>query len=459
MNKFRNTALSLLITALTAATVTGCSSLPFINDGKTDDASSSIASEEDEEENSASETDASDTSASETAGSTDSDTEIDGREMTSDELSSIEEDMNTIRYNGFLTAEFDNVENIWWDDVLYNGADITGSDIDHDKLVTSYIKGAGLSEDDLWGDVEYINPSDLEKFVHDTTGMYYEDVKHPISWSYLKDLDVYVAQRSDTNYSRVKCLSGTVEGNRYSIKYITDAWEQDNAEYSEDETDSTVYRVIMDKTSNGYRFISNEWSPKGDKSEAIKEIYDGLIKKYADAVSARQNLKSLRDSNCSELCAGVYSDGDPMDIIGYYFGDIDGDGIDELFIGANSSDGDKVIFDAYHIHKGSWSRLFISSDDTKYYLTKDGTIYEETYSENGNESVLKNKLSGSYKFVYPVSGALHDMDGAEKWIYSDDGYPYDDDSKEITQDQFESYRKKARESYIKINYTPLSAIK
>ncbi len=379
-------------------------------------------------------------------------------ELSERELQTIEDDLNSIKYNGFVTAEFDSVENIWWDDVLYNGAGITDQKNDYDTVMAAFLKING--EDDLFGDITYISSENLEKYVEDTTGKSYSLMNHPIEWLYLDDLDLYVSQHGDTNYTRIKCLSGTKEGSQYVIEYVLGDF--DDPLYGL-EPGETKYELVLDKSEDGYRFISNLWNPEDDQDVAIKEIYDQIIKKYADAVSERQDAETLRANNLSEKCANIYDNagpsGNPMNVIGYYLTDIDGDGIDELFIGANNDKYTDMIYDAYSIHRGSWTRLFMSYDDTKYYLSKDGTVYCES-SYDDSSSITHYEIYGSYKFTTPIDSVVHRGKGAEeKWLYSDNGYYYDDNAEVITKDEYYSYQKKARASYLKFRYVPLSEFK
>ena len=376
-------------------------------------------------------------------------------ELTEKELQSIEDDLNDVKFNGFMTAEFDSVENIWWDDVLYNGAGIKDQKIDHETVMNEYLKK--YDEEELYGDLTYISSENLEKYVEFTTGKEYSSMNHPIEWTYLDDLDVYVSQHGDTNYTRIKCLSGTKEGSHYIIEYVLGGF--DDSEY-EPEPNETKYELVMDKTDDGYRFISNLWNPEEGQEAAIKEIYDGIIEKYANAVSERQDAETLRSNNLSEQCANIYSNagasGNPMNVIGYYLTDIDGDGIDELLIGANNDKYTDMIYDAYSIHRGTWTRIFMSYDDTKYYLSKDGTIYCEISYDDGN-SITHYKIDGSYKFTTPIDNVVHRGKGSEeKWLYSDKGFYNDDKAEAITKDEYNAYQKKARGSYLKFRYVTFS---
>ncbi len=456
----------LIITVITMiGMITGCELTDLLKTNKSDDRIESEADDEDERDSkedkdtdeSAAAAEESE-NASETAALEEENSTGETEELSDKELQSIEDDLNDMKFNGFMTAEFDSIENIWWDDVLYNGAGIEDQKIDHDTVMNEYLKM--YDEDELFGDMTYISSENLEKYVELTTGKAYSTMNHPINWTYLKDLDVYVSQHGDTNYTHVKCLSGTKNGSHYIIEYVLEDFE----EYTyEPEPGEIKYELVMDKTDEGYRFISNVWKPDEGQDAAIKEIYKGIIEKYASAVSEQQDAETLRSNNMSEQCANIYNNagasGNPMNVIGYYFTDIDGDGIDELFIGANNDKYTDMIYDAYSIHRGTWTRLFMSDDDTKYYLSKDGTIYCEASSDDSS-SITHYKIYGSYKFTTPIDNVVHSKTGSEeKWLYSDKGYYYDENAEVITKEEYNSYQKKARASYMKFKYTTFSEYK
>ena len=466
MHKKILSRLGLIITATTMiGMITGCELTDILKADKSDDRIESEADDENDHDSKDEKDSSDDTAAVEESDSTSetSASEVENstgetEELSEKELQSIEDDLNDIKFNGFMTAEFDSAENIWWDEVLYNGAGIKDQKIDHDTVMNEYLKM--YDEDELFGDMTYISSENLKKYVEFTTGKEYSSMNHPIQWTYLKNLDVYVNQHGDTNYTHVKCLSGTKDGSHYVIEYVLGDFG--DSEY-EPEPGEIKYELVMDKTDDGYKFISNVWNPEEGQETAIKEIYDGIIEKYANAVAEMQDSETLRSNNLSAQCASVYNNagasGNPMNVIGYYLTDIDGDGIDELLIGANNDKYTDMIYDAYSIHRGTWTRLFMSDDDSKYYLSKDGTVYCES-SYDDSSSITHYEIYGSYKFSTPIDNVVHRENGAEEqWLYSDNGYYYDDNAEVITKDEYNSYQKKARASYMKFRYTTFSEYK
>ncbi|MBQ8947136.1 MAG: hypothetical protein IJ058_10025 [Lachnospiraceae bacterium] len=361
------------------------------------------------------------------------------RELTAAELSAFEEDFNSSRYNGFLVMEFKAPQEIWWDEVFYNGAGINTGKYDYDTVEKAYVEATG--EDDLFGSLTYFTSEEMEKYVEDTTGLDYSSMKHPLEWEYLNDLDLYVLQHGDTNFSPIKFISGTVKGDRYSLKYSN--------EFSS--SDENVFEAVFDKTDTGYRMVSNLWAPETGREAGIKEIYDRIILKYVSAVSNRWDEEQLKSINISERCAGEYGSGDPLETIGYYFLDVDKDGIDELFFGANHTE-PEPIYEVYSILNGSWTREFMSYDETLYYLSDDDTFYVKEKLDEG-EQLVHMKLNGAYKFPRTIDTVRF---ADNMWQSSTDDFWKD--IRDISQKEYDDYCANAESSFVNIKYTPLAEV-
>lgn len=427
----------IIMTGALALTATACGGA---NDtaGEAEPASEAVA--EYPEQEAAPDAPVTDETASE--GEKQDQTEATGQEphdLSADELKAIEEDFNTPTYNGFLVTEFATPQDIWWTEVFYNGAGKESESPDGDTVMQAYFDQTG--DDELFGDLTYISTDEIEKFVEETTGSSYTDMKHPLNWLYLEDLDVYTYQHGDTNFSPVKCMSGRVSGDRYSVIY--------GSEYAPSE--DNVFEVIFEKKDGKYVFESNLWAPEGGREERIEAIFDSLIRKYAVAVAGKWDEERLDETNISEWCVREYNSGNPSDIIGYYKEDIDGDGVDELLFGVNRDDGPEAVFDAYTVKDGAWMRLFMSDDDNRYYMAEDGTFYNRT--DFDGVCVSHQKMDGPYKFLVDIE-SVRDTDGV--FEYSTDGFWKD--IKEISEKEFNDFITLAEDSYYNIKYKPLSSV-
>ncbi|MCR5510306.1 MAG: hypothetical protein K6F54_05090 [Lachnospiraceae bacterium] len=375
---------------------------------------------------------------------TSSDADDPGRELSRSEISEIEEDFNSLKYNGFLSTEFATPSDIWWDEVFYNGAGIESQTTDYAEVERSYLKKTGDPE--LFGDLDYISTADINDFVQETTGESYGSMKHKLDWLYLKDLDVYTHQHGDTNFRPIELSSGIVNDGLYHVYY--------EAPLGDDVADKR-FEVVFDKNDDGYVFVSNLWAPECGREEGMEAIYDSLIEKYAKAVDARLDADGLRDENISSFCTIEYnSDEDPMDVIGYYRDDLDGDGIDELLFGANHTEYIMPVYEAYTIKDGSWNRLFMSYDDSVYYLAKDGTFYYQEHIVDEGDRLSHCEMQGAYKFVTAIDMVRVLYDGT--YEYSTDYFWKD--VQPISEKEYIEYIDDANDMYVNIKYTPLSTV-
>ena len=89
-------------------------------------------------------------------------------ELTEDELSSIQEKLNSNEYNGFLNQGFDSPEKIDWGKVFYNGAEIASTDIPYEEIQAAIDK---LHWKQVYGDASAITRKDMVDYIKSHTGM------------------------------------------------------------------------------------------------------------------------------------------------------------------------------------------------------------------------------------------------------------------------------------------------
>ncbi len=371
------------------------------------------------------------------------------QELSASELAKIEEDLNGIRYNGFVAAEFSSPEMIYWDEVFYNGATIDTSDLDEAAVEKEYLALTG--EPELFGDLTFISQKKMKAFAELTTGLSYDDMEHPLDWIYLEDSDAFAFEHGDTNYIEVKCISGTLLNGVYDIFYQGSGYGSEDA----------VYELMMKANGDNYQFISNRWTPKEGREAAVEAIYQEIIQKYAKAVAEGWDADKLRENNISTLCAYASAD-NPGEAIGYYLNDLDDDGIDELFIGENSEDGYvRTIYELYSVKGGDWLRVFISDERDRYYMAEDYTFYNEGSSSATNSELVHYRMAGPYKMLNPIDAVIYDseLEGRNDgpYYFGRDNYWDVNVLQGITEEQYDDYRSKAENSYVDIRYTPFSA--
>lgn len=142
--------------------------------------------------------------------------------------------------------------------------------------------------------------------------------------------------------------------------------------------------------------------PAGEKSDELPEImrqsmaseeaiaenhpYDSIIAAYTKAFKEEWDAGKMMDEGLNYLFAVCIQD-DPRATVGYWQNDINGDGIEELLICANSESVfySSLIFDLYTIKNGVPTLVFQSSERNTYYWCGDNTI-DNSFSSGATQS-------------------------------------------------------------------------
>lgn len=127
---------------------------------------------------------------------------------------------------------------------------------------------------------------------------------------------------------------------------------------------------IADTLSDVGNMDTTENVENGSNVEVPKE-YENLIKSYETALSESWDGGKLMDNDLNFMMADCYGS-NPFKQIGYWVGDIDGDGVSEFVVGAISAGADdfygKLIFDCYTLDvNGSCVKVFGSEERNRYY--------------------------------------------------------------------------------------------
>ncbi len=378
-------------------------------------------------------------------------------ELSDEEMKKIEEDLNSPKYNGFVASEFASPELIYWEQVFYVGAGLDTAAVDREEVMKAFMKEAGLEELDT--DITFVGKGDVEAFVKSCTGMEYKDMKHPLNWMYLESYGVYCHAHGDTNFMKVEVLSGKREGDTLTIDYRFEPYEGEAPE------DIKIFKLIANEGPDGYVFVSNLWAPEGGREAGIAAIYDEIIQKYATGVRDNWDSEKFDSNNLSSL-AGLYTttrgiEYDPMEKLGYAYHDIDSDGIEELFIGANS-EGDTVesLFEVYSVRSGYLQRVLRADESSRYYLSNDETFYNEITQTPLRRLLVHQFAEDDYKFLADIDGVICDeeYDSKAPWFYSDENVWETDGAKPISEKEYNDYVEKAGKSYVALKYTPFSSV-
>ncbi len=376
----------------------------------------------------------------------------DGKErlLSKQELKMVEDDLNTVEYNGFTSIEFSSPDRIYWDEVFYNGAGLDTPDVDPDVVEAAFMEQMGW--DELYTDLTWLGKEQIEDFMEETSGISAGDAMYPLSWEYMKDFDLYLFAHGDTNYMPIALDSGVISGSTLHLYYTVEDYD----------SNTHPFELVMEETPMGYRFISNRWTPPEGIDKAVSKIYDQVIAEYEQGIRDHLSGSEFIDKNMSPVASWTYtvnaSDGrDPLELTGYYTEDLNHDGYDELIIGEITQDKIMPVFEIRSIRLGSWNRICMSTDKYQYYLTEDGNVYE--YAVNGAsdyESLIKERIYGAYHFLDPIEGVIRspedDDSGLGPYFFVRESMtPYGGDH--ITKEMYKGYMNKARKEYRDIPYT------
>ncbi len=379
------------------------------------------------------------------------------RELDKKELSDLEKDFNELKYNGFFVAEFPSADSIYWDEVFYNGGGQGDPDIDYKELLEIYLKVTG--EDEIYTDVSFLDRTKTEAFMEETTEIPLSEMVHPLSWTYLKEKDMYASEHGDTNYYPVKVLSGTEEDGVYKVRYCHMGYD-----FEDPGEGAPEYEVIFKRKNGGYVFISNLWSPEEGREAAVKAIYDEIIGKYAFGLREGWDPGEFEDNNLCYLAGYLNSSADPLNRAGYYITDLDGDGMDELIIGElkdKEAQYPKSLYEVYSARDGSWIRVFSGGERDRYYLSKDGTFYNEGSDSAFHSVLIHYEMAGSYKFLNPIDGVIYDAENGnnwDNWFYSKQDFYNRENEEPISEKEYNEYYEKAESSYEDIQFIPFSTV-
>lgn len=364
---------------------------------------------------------------------------------------SIQDDLLSIRYNGFLTAEYTCPEDIDWDEVLYLGAGIRTDEFKEveSKLEKMYSEEAGYDVTE-YGGIDIFKSDDVDKFIKDTSGVEPEDVNFPPHLTYYDKWDVYVSSSAtDTNQVDVQVTKVTEKDGVYTVDY---------------NSFDVPMQVKMLNNGESWQFISNLWNPEEGRDKAVQKKYDSILDDYAKALCGNLSEEQIKADHFNDMVEMYQNLSDPLLKVGYAFYDIDGDKMDELVIG-EITDAKKptVLIDVFSYRCGNFTKVWDidGGERDRFYLADDRTVYEESSSGAKEMTLINHNISaaGPYINLFVKDAIIYSEDavgGARRPWYYADGYDYT--SKEtwekISEEEFNDYWDYAEDSYVHIDLTP-----
>ena len=322
-------------------------------------------------------------------------------ELNQDELDEFTDLFDTAEYNGFLVTPYGTPEEIDWDEVLFNGANIAKEELTKSEK-NAYVEAFG---DDIYTDIIGIRADDIKAFMSDYAGVEFDPQKDLQGWTYVEKYDSYYAQHGDTNYQPFTCESGKKLGDEYVLEFSCDSMESDIYSYYPDR------ELTLEKTKNGYQIKSNVYLYEKNndpeqtfdielswEDEACRFItYQGNL---SDGVNASMII--TKDGKKIDSLNTVFYTGNDIDLlnlininaVGVF--DFNGDGLTDIVVVAECSDGQThmALYQADLAVEGESECYFTCLDEASVWL--EGFIDGDLTIPNIKAYLLGDNKTGIY---------------------------------------------------------------
>lgn len=222
----------------------------------------------------------SDTAGNEAGSGENANNNKDARSLTEEELQAFTDYINEGDNYGFLLSVYDTPADIDLNQVFYNGAGIAEKPLGEDEA-KEYLAVTGQEE--IYTDITRIEPEKMEAFLLEKTGLTYEEMNHPLDWTYLSKYDIYCAEHGDTNYQAFNCVAGsTADEETFSLRFLPDmsylGGDMVSGYYQPD------YELVVKKNGDGYRFLSNRIVT--EEGQIKEQTFPVTVAEYGDVTFA-----------------------------------------------------------------------------------------------------------------------------------------------------------------------------
>lgn len=160
---------------------------------------------------------------------------------------------------GFLLSVYDSPEKMDLEEVFYTGAGIKTESLSAEEE-KAFLNATG--DEEIYTDVVKLTTAQINEVLSKRTGLSYEQMANPLQWIYLPEYDAYYHEAGDTNYAAHICIDGTtVDEKRFTLHFKRDD------SLMESVYDEMYTETVLEKTEEGYRFISNRLMTEEDFSD------------------------------------------------------------------------------------------------------------------------------------------------------------------------------------------------
>lgn len=244
-------------------------------------------------------------------------------------------------------------------------------------------------------------------------------------------------------------------GTLYDIVLIQPTDVQFDYEKGECESYKLLYELAqtIDKTVQGQNG-SKYFNGRGMHG---KDLYGDILKKHRYAIKENFNSTRLELENMSYMYNVLASSGNNVsDITGYAYYDVNGDGIDELFIGEIAQGNMKgIIYDIYTIVDRKPTHVVSGGTRNRYFVCDNSFICNE-YSGGANETGLSVYfLTENSTELFPQVSFIYNgyKNKNKPWFIS---YGTSQTELENVSEKTFNERKKIFEKYKRFDFIPFS---
>ena len=218
-------------------------------------------------------------------------------------------------------------------------------------------------------------------------------------------------------------------------------------------------------------------SPAPDSPTESKQngpsSYEDILDLYYAALSGHWDTNAVSSRGLSVLCAYYNGyEGEPLENVGYMLRDLNGDGAEELIVGAIVEEGrfadldfymPRTVLDIYTLANGQPVNVAQSFDRSRRYLTADNRIYGEGSGGVANSTYAVYEMQGAELVMTEalVSDGVATFDEETwytelNWFMLKDGNWDTEMAERLTQAQAEKQIAAYEEQVIQPDYIPLS---
>ena len=165
-----------------------------------------------------------------------------GREITAEEMQYFTEFVQTGNNYGFLMSAYDTPADVNLGEICFNGLGAASQLGISEEEREAYKKTVPWGE--IYTDFFRITTTELNDYLLETTGLSYEQMNHPLGWTYLPDYDAYYSDHGDTNYTSFSCEGGYTVDEKFFVLRMTGNRE-----------------LVLEKCGDTYQFRSNRQLP------------------------------------------------------------------------------------------------------------------------------------------------------------------------------------------------------